>query len=120
MQQLVSGLAADHEPIGNAISGLAALTDSTAGLLEQGRQPLKDDIAALGEVSRNLADSEAVVDGVLRHLPGKVETITRTATYGSWFNFFLCEAGGSVAVSPIISQPVTLTPLPVTQSRCRS
>ena len=28
--------------------------------------------------------------------PGKITQITRTATYGSWFNFYLCRFDGTV------------------------
>ncbi|GAB2852337.1 MCE family protein [Lentzea nigeriaca] len=119
LQTLVSGLAQDRQPIGDAITALGDLTNATAGLLEQGRAPLKNDIAQLGLVSQTLADNEQIVDGVLQRLPNKLETITRTATYGSWFNFFLCEGTGQVAVPPVINNPIPITPLPVTQQRCR-
>ncbi|MEU0885151.1 MCE family protein [Lentzea sp. NPDC005914] len=119
LQQLVSGLSQDRQPIGDAISALGDLTNATAGLLEQGRAPLKNDIAQLGLVSQTLADNEQIVDGMLQRLPSKLETITRTATYGSWFNFYLCEASGKVSVPPVISNPIPITALPVTQQRCR-
>ncbi len=119
LQELTTGLAADRQPIGEAISALGDLTNTTAGLLGESRQPLKDDIAHLGLVSRNLADNEAVVEAVVRNLPTKLESLARTATYGSWFNFFLCEGTGQVAVPPIINDPIPITPLPVTQPRCR-
>ena len=119
LQTLVSGLAQDRQPIGDAITALGDLTRATSGLLEQGREPLRNDIAQLGIVSKTLGDSEAVVDGMLQRLPNKLETITRTATYGSWFNFYLCEASGQVAVPPVISNPIPITALPVTQQRCR-
>ena len=119
LQQLVSGLAQDRQPIGEAISALGDLTTTTAGLLDEARQPLKDDIAALGLLSKNVADSEPIVEGVIQRLPHKLETITRTATYGSWFNFFLCEGSGQIAVPPVISTPIPITALPVTQPRCR-
>ncbi len=47
-QQLVSGLAADRQPISDAIGSLGRLADTTAGLLDQGRAPLRTDIASLG------------------------------------------------------------------------
>ncbi len=119
VQQLVSGLAQDRQPIGDAITALGDLTTTTAGLLDQARQPLKDDIAALGLVSKNLADNEAVVEAAIQKMPHKLETITRTATYGSWFNFFLCEGTGQIAVPPVIPNPIPITALPVTQPRCR-
>ncbi len=40
LQELVSGLAADRQPIGTAISAIGSLTSATAGLLQVGRAPL--------------------------------------------------------------------------------
>jgi len=42
------------------------------------------------------------VNSFLSNLPRKLDAIDRTATYGSWFNFYLCSAdinaglGGSI------------------------
>ena len=118
-QQLVSGLAADRQPISDAIGSLGQLANSTAGLLDQGRAPLQQDIAALGTLSQNLNDSQAVVQHFIQFLPTKLSAIIPTASYGSWFNFFLCSASGTVGLPPIIP-PVTLPLEPVTQPRCQS
>ncbi|HEY0804406.1 MAG TPA: MCE family protein, partial [Pseudonocardiaceae bacterium] len=117
-QQLVSGLAADRQPISDAIGSLGQLANSTAGLLDQGRAPLQQDITALGTLSKNLNDSQAVVQHFIQFLPTKLSTIIPTASYGSWFNFFLCSASGTVGLPPIIP-PVTLPLEPVTQPRCQ-
>jgi len=92
VQQLVSGLAGDRMAIGEAISGMADLTTATAGLLDQARQPLKDSIAGLGEVSGNLVSGSADLEQFLTVLPDKFTAVGRTASYGSWLNFYLCEA----------------------------
>ncbi|MEU5694261.1 MCE family protein [Actinosynnema sp. NPDC020468] len=119
LQELTTGLAADREPIGEAISALGDLTTTTADLVDQSRRPLKESIANLGLVSQTLADNESVVEGVIQRLPNKLEAFSRTASYGSWFNFFLCEGSGKVAVPPLITTPIPITALPVTQPRCR-
>jgi phospholipid/cholesterol/gamma-HCH transport system substrate-binding protein len=116
LRRLVSGLAADRRPIGEAISALSDLTNSTAGLLEQGRAPLKQDIAHLGRLSANLAGATPTIDSLLRTLPVKMQTITRLVSYGSWLNLYLCEATVSgVAVAGDGPPP---TGIPVTESRC--
>ncbi|HEY8372889.1 MAG TPA: MCE family protein [Pseudonocardiaceae bacterium] len=119
LRQLVDGLAADAQPIGEAITALDGLTEATAGLLEDARAPLKQDIAALESVARTLGDNEELVEGVLQRMPHKLESIGRTATYGSWFNFFLCEGAGSLSLSPVFQQPIRIEALPVSQQRCR-
>ncbi|MGH3824269.1 MAG: MCE family protein [Pseudonocardiaceae bacterium] len=98
LQRLVSGLAADREPIGQAIVSIEALATSTAGLLTDARPPLREDIAALGALSTNLAASEQVIDGVLQFLPEKLTKLSRAASYGSFFNFYLCGLEGTITV----------------------
>ncbi|GAA0504811.1 MCE family protein [Saccharopolyspora thermophila] len=116
LQQVVSGLAADRDAIGDALTAMDGLTTTTAGLLTEARPGLRQDIAALGALSQNLNGHEALTEQVLRTMPGKLETIGRTASHGSWFNFYLCKASGTVGVGTI-SLPLPLQP--VTQPRCQ-
>jgi phospholipid/cholesterol/gamma-HCH transport system substrate-binding protein len=92
LQQLVTGLAGDRTAIGDAIQGLADLTGATAGLLDQARQPLKDSIAGLGMLASNLVAGSAELRQFLVATPEKFDAVGRTASYGSWLNFYLCEA----------------------------
>ena len=118
LQRLVSGLAADREPIGQAIVSIDQLASTTAGLLADARPPLRQDIAALGALATNLANSEQVIDGVLRFMPEKLTKLSRAGSYGSWFNFYLCGVEGTVTV-PITNAPLVVpltTPPPA--ARC--
>jgi phospholipid/cholesterol/gamma-HCH transport system substrate-binding protein len=117
VQRLVTGLAQDRKPIGAALESMSELTVATADLLEQGRAPLKDDIAALGVLAGTLADSEAIVDSALRNLPVKMEAMGRTFTYGSWTNFFLCEVEVPFDV-PGDDIPGNPPGVPITHPRC--
>ncbi|MFG2820853.1 MCE family protein [Kitasatospora sp. NPDC048365] len=117
LQQLVSGFAADREPIGQSLDAIAGLTTSTAGLLDQGRAPLKDSVAQLGRLSTNLADNSGQVESFLRTTPEKMRTIGRLTSYGSWLNLYLCEAKVTGVTTYDGSAPPT--GLPVTESRCR-
>jgi phospholipid/cholesterol/gamma-HCH transport system substrate-binding protein len=92
LQELISGLAADRQPIGNAISGIASLTNATAGLLQVARAPLHGDIVQLGRLATNLDNNSATVNSFLQTLPVKMTEIAKLASYGSWLNLFLCEA----------------------------
>ncbi len=92
LQRLVSGLAGDRTAIGDAIEGIGDLTDATAGLLEQARPPLKDSIAGLGRLSTNLVAGQDDLSRFLTVLPDKFTAVGTTASYGSWLNFYLCEA----------------------------
>lgn len=118
LQQLVSGLAQDRKPIGDAISSLGTLATTTAGLLSDVREPLKDDIGALGTLTKNLNDNQALVEHFIQFLPQKVTALTSTADYGSWFNFYACEATGSISLPPLITVPIDLPILPANRDRC--
>jgi phospholipid/cholesterol/gamma-HCH transport system substrate-binding protein len=98
LQRFISGLAADRRAIGDSLAGINDLAAATAGLLTEARPPLRADIDQIGRVSKNLNDSRDVVDGVLQRLPTKLAAITRTATYGSWFNFYLCSFEGRIGL----------------------
>jgi phospholipid/cholesterol/gamma-HCH transport system substrate-binding protein len=125
LQQLVSGLAADSPQIGEAIASIGELTNVTAGFIAEARPALKDDIAALGHLASNLNDSEAVINSVLQNAPYKLNTLGRASSYGSWFNFFLCQAQGTIGVDlppplPPVDDLLVVYPNPafLEQQRC--
>ena len=117
LQQLVSGLAADRQPIGTAISAISQLTNATAGLLQVDRAPLKQDITELGRLSGNLAAATPLVATFLHNLPLKMTDIGRLASYGSWLNFYMCDAVLSGAKSSFGAPPPT--GVGITAARCK-
>jgi phospholipid/cholesterol/gamma-HCH transport system substrate-binding protein len=118
LQRLVSGLAGEREPIGSAISAIGGLTRTTAGLVDSARPALSADIAALGRLSGTLNDNAPTLDHALSGWGPKLEKLTRTVGYGSWFNFYLCQVSGQVSVQSLgITLPVL--PLPATRRPAR-
>ncbi|ADJ44225.1 ABC transporter substrate-binding protein [Amycolatopsis mediterranei S699] len=118
-QKLVSGLAEQRKPIGDAVSALGDLAVSTTGLLADARPALKDDVAQLGVLSQNLGDSGELLNHLLEVLPGNLQKFTRTLSYGSWFNYYLCGITGTIGISSLdITLPII--PIPGTQraERC--
>lgn len=113
-QELVSGLARDATPIGEAIEGLAALTTSTADLLRDGREPLRKDIDALGALSKNLADGTPAFESFIANLPRKYENLGRVLSYGTWLNVFICSVTADIPPAPGGPPPG----IPLTESRC--
>jgi phospholipid/cholesterol/gamma-HCH transport system substrate-binding protein len=102
LQQLVSGLSADRRPIGDAITSIGELTDVTGGFLADARPPLKDDIAALGALSSNLDAAKPTIERFLAFTPYKLNKISRAASYGGWFQFYLCGLSGSIGVGDLV------------------
>ena len=97
---------------------LASLTSATAGLLQVGRAPLRQDIVSLGQLATNLADNSPAVQTFLQNLPVKMEDIARLGSYGSWLNFYLCDA----SVTGVHSALHGRTPkgVPITAARCQA
>jgi phospholipid/cholesterol/gamma-HCH transport system substrate-binding protein len=118
LQQLVSGFSGDREPIGQSITAISQLTTSTAGLLTDGRDPLKQSIAQLGRLSANLGAATPQIQTFLDTAPKKFRTLGRAASYGSWLNLYLCQATVAGVTTTDGSTPPT--GITVSESRCRS
>jgi phospholipid/cholesterol/gamma-HCH transport system substrate-binding protein len=106
LRNFMTGLASDRNTIGNAIDGVNRLAESTSGLLAQVRGPFAQDVKSITDLSDNLNANASTITYVLRQLPPTVAGLIRTASYGSWFNFYLCSASG------ILSLPGVKVPLP--------
>jgi phospholipid/cholesterol/gamma-HCH transport system substrate-binding protein len=116
LQRVVSGLSADRTAIGDSLVNIGQLTQATSGLLADARPPLRDDIAGLADLTGTLNDNQKTVEGVLKRLPSKLNKLTGTVSYGSWFNYYLCDFDGRI-VLPKTKE--ALTPeLHVAQARC--
>jgi phospholipid/cholesterol/gamma-HCH transport system substrate-binding protein len=59
--------------------------------------------------------NSAAIDRALAALPGRYEALTRVASHGSWFNFFLCDATGTVGFA---GQTFDVPSLESTAPRC--
>jgi phospholipid/cholesterol/gamma-HCH transport system substrate-binding protein len=109
LRVLVSGLAADRTAIGDAVSNISGLTKATTSLLHDARPSLAADISALNSLAGTLQDNTSVLESTLNRAPGRLDALTRTASYGSWFNFFVCDFDGRVVIpSGSAVNPATL------------
>ncbi|WP_328990868.1 MCE family protein [Kribbella sp. NBC_01245] len=117
LQQFISGLSQDVTPILNSLGSINSLNTKTADLLRQTRVPLKADLDELRTVATTLGDSEDIWVKTLQYMPTKLEKMTRTATYGSWFNFYLCGFDGNVVLPTGTRVPVSHD---VNSARCQT
>jgi phospholipid/cholesterol/gamma-HCH transport system substrate-binding protein len=106
LQQFITGLSKDVTPILNSLGSINSLNTKTAGLLQQTRVPIKADLDKLRAVATTLDDTQAIWVKTLQFMPQKLNTMTRTATYGSWFNFYLCNFDGNVTLPTGTRVPV--------------
>lgn len=118
LQQLVSGLAEDAKPIGDAIEAIDDLSRSTAGLVGEVRPPLKQDIAELGKLTKTLNKHEDLVEHFITFGSKKYSTLGKTASYGSWFNFYLCSGEATLRFPGAEDQPITIPMGEPDRERC--
>jgi len=117
LQHFISGLSGDINPILDSLGSIDALNTKTAGLLGQTRQPLKADLDRLHTIANTLDSTQDIWVKQLQILPKKLNTMTRTASYGSWFNFYLCGFDGNVVLPLGTRIPVDYTN---NSARCHS
>jgi len=120
LQRLVSGLAGDRNTIAASLSNIDNLASNSALLLQGIRPYVPSDLTSLGKVAnalnttrncpgyvypvknepsaaavpkfaKNCASGPNTLEEYLKRAPTKLIQIIRTATYGSFFNFYLCD-----------------------------
>jgi phospholipid/cholesterol/gamma-HCH transport system substrate-binding protein len=91
LRDFMSGLDQDKDAILNSLDSVSALTRETADITTGIRPGLVSSIKELRQVATNLNQGRDEIDRALQILPIKLEKIGRTAVYGSFFNFYLCE-----------------------------
>lgn len=111
-EKLVVGLAAQRGSVGSAISSVSNLTSLTGSILSRTRPSIQSSLSGLKQVSDQINARDEDVAKVLENLPVKLEKLGRSATFGSWFQFYLCgiDVVAGNGKSTLLSQP--LIPLP--------
>lgn len=108
-EALVTGLNADRGTIGSAITSLGNLAEATSDLLVPVRPNLQGAIAGLNQLTGTLNSRSDEVNEGLANLPIKMDKLGRAASYGSWFQFYLCGidivAGPGTADAPQLNLP---------------
>ncbi|TDO50400.1 phospholipid/cholesterol/gamma-HCH transport system substrate-binding protein [Kribbella sp. VKM Ac-2571] len=116
LQQFITGLSQDINPILSSLTSINSLNTKTAGLLQQTRVPIKADLDKLRAVATTLDDTQSIWVKTLQFMPEKLNTMTRTASYGSWFNFYLCNFDGNVTLPTGTRIPVAYD---LNSARCK-
>jgi phospholipid/cholesterol/gamma-HCH transport system substrate-binding protein len=111
LQKLLTGLAAQSVPIGNALVDVNNASRSIGDLLAQTRDSIKSDVAETGRISSAVNSDDKYVDWALRDLPDAYNRLSRLGLYGDFFTFYLCDVqlkvngpDGNPVYIPIIGQ----------------
>ena len=90
LEKLVTGLAADRDPIGTAITALDNGSASLTDLLTEARAPLAGTVDQLARLAPLLDGDKETLDLALQKAPKNYRKLVRLGSYGSWINQYLC------------------------------
>ncbi|MDN5892669.1 MAG: MCE family protein [Nocardioides sp.] len=104
LKDWMTDLASDRKTIGSSLDNISDLTEAVAGLLSDSRPYLKADVVELRRLAKllNAPESQKVLGHLLDRLPESMTDQTRTGTYGSWYNYYLCAVSAKIHL-PLIS-----------------
>jgi phospholipid/cholesterol/gamma-HCH transport system substrate-binding protein len=116
LQRLVTGLAGDRGTIAASLSHIDDLATSSTKLIAGVRPFLPSDLKSLAQLAHNLnttkdPDGQNTLAGELAREPAKLNRIIRTASYGGYFNFWLCQLN-------VAGLPFSIAPTPSTAPSC--
>jgi len=117
LSKLIDGLEGQDRQVLDAAARIDTFAKDAASLVGSVRGDLKPDLVALAKAARGVATSKETLVSVLRKLPVHYAAVQNTASYGNFFNFFLCgvriQTGG-------LGEPSLITPWIYSDvSRCK-
>ena len=108
LKNWMTDLARDRDTIGSSLDNISELTVVVADLLRRGRPLLKEDIAALRSLAAllNRKENRKNLSELLDRMPETMQDQTRTGTYGSWYQYYVCGVSARIRLPVIANQPV--------------
>ncbi|MFS3128222.1 MCE family protein [Nocardioides sp. Bht2] len=112
LSTLTEGVESQDTQLLDAAARVNTLADEAASLVGDARTDLHADLVGLRDTAQGLNTEAVTLRAVIAGLPKHYEKIQNTASYGNFFNFFLCgvrlQAGSSQAplVTPWIYSDV--------------
>ena len=99
LKNLVSGLADDKDALLGSLDSISALVGRDRRPGQGHPQAVRERHQGTARCRRQPGKNKGELDRTLQVLPIKLEKVGRTAIYGSWFNFYLCQFTGQVTVA---------------------
>jgi phospholipid/cholesterol/gamma-HCH transport system substrate-binding protein len=90
LEQLITGLSKDRDPIGNAIVSLSSGTAALSDLLTEARPPLAGTVDQLNRLAPLLADDKDRLSAALERAPNNYRKLARLGAYGSFIQYYIC------------------------------
>ena len=100
LKDWLGNVARDRNVIGQSVQNVSTLADELATLLVQARPAVKGDIAQIHRLAAILKtpESKAVINEALDRLPTMFRRQVRIGSYGSWYNYYLCDFDGQIVL----------------------
>ncbi|UUW87850.1 MCE family protein [Pimelobacter simplex] len=108
LKDWMTDLAKDRDTIGSSLDNISELTVTVADLLRRGRPLVKEDIAALRALSKllNKKENRENLAELLDRMPETMTDQTRTGTYGSWYQYYVCGVSARIRLPLIANLPI--------------
>ena len=109
LKDWLGNVARDRNVIGRSVQNISTLADELATLLVEGRPAIKGDIRQIHRLAAVLKspESKAVINEALERLPTMFRRQVRIGSYGSWYNYYLCDFDGQI-ILPKVLDPAAL------------
>lgn len=91
LQQLVTGLAENRDPVAGAIPPLAAASSDLTELLENSRRPVQGVIENLRPLAQRMDERKGDINKVIEPLAENYLRLNALGAYGSFFNIYYCS-----------------------------
>ncbi|GAA3519965.1 MCE family protein [Nocardioides daeguensis] len=108
LKDWMTDLARDRDTIGSSLDNISQLTVAVADLLRRGRPLVQEDIAALRELAKllNKKENRDNLASLLDRMPEMMTDQTRTGTYGSWYQYYVCGVSARIRLPIIKDLPI--------------
>jgi len=112
LKDWMTDLARDRDTLGSSLDNISQLTVTVADFLHRGRPLLKEDIAALRSLAKllNKPENRKNLSSLLDRMPETMQDQTRTGTYGSWYQYYICGVSANIRL-PVIGEQTLLKQL---------
>ncbi|MEZ0580244.1 MCE family protein [Nocardioides sp. MH1] len=90
LDALLTGLDKQDTQILDAAATIGTFADRTSTLVTRARGDLRADLQGLAVTARGVNKNADTLEAVLNKLPIHYDKLQNTASYGNFFNFFLC------------------------------
>lgn len=113
-ERLITGLKDNADPLADGVAHISNVSGTLADVLGENQELLQKIVGEVEQIAQPLIDNRDDVDETVQKLPGSIKKVGRTASYGDFLNFYVCDTtllmnglqpGGAVRKVRMFQQP---------------